>query len=99
MSNKFDIKILDISSQTFGKYQHCTMHNGMYYADSDFELGCRKPKAGALPSPIQSTKKLTLKAQKIHENAANKAIADKFMSFRKPKPTLLDRFKGYFLWG
>jgi hypothetical protein len=43
----------DISARVFGKYQHCTQYEGVFYADSDFEggHGIGRPKKGAIPSP------------------------------------------------
>lgn len=40
----------DLSEKTFGKYQHCTMYMGQWYADSDFDL-LGVPKWGAVPAP------------------------------------------------
>lgn len=42
----------DISAKVFGKYQHCTAYEGVFYADSDFGQDGR-PKAGAIPSPSE----------------------------------------------
>lgn len=44
-----ELEMVDISYETFGKYQYCTMYEGRWYADSDFVNG--KPKKGAIPSP------------------------------------------------
>jgi hypothetical protein len=54
----------DISAQTFGKYQNCSMAaDGMWYADCDFTWRGLKP--GALPSPFgQRTLELNQKAER-----------------------------------
>lgn len=48
-------QFVDVSADTFGKYQHCTAYEGVFYADSDFERpgGFGKPKKGAIPSPSE----------------------------------------------
>lgn len=74
-----NIQVKDISYQVFGKYQYCTQaKDGMFYADSDFDLGfgVGKPKKGSLPSPQQSTAELTEKARAMHEAAAQRVIED-----------------------
>lgn len=49
-------RFVDISHQTFGKYQYCTQHEGVWYADCDFERGpgLGKPKIGAIPAPQET---------------------------------------------
>lgn len=44
----------DVSAQVYGKYQHCTMYRGKWYADSDFTQGhgFGRPKFGSIPSPM-----------------------------------------------
>jgi hypothetical protein len=89
---------VDISAQTYGKYQHCTKaKDGMYYADADFELGSgwRKPRPGALPSPSQSTPELTLKARALHEAAARKSVERALAAARPKRPSWWRRFFGY----
>lgn len=45
------IKLIDISHQTYGKYQYCTKYKDYWYADRDFDrYGI--PKNGAIPSPF-----------------------------------------------
>lgn len=43
----------DISRETFGKYQYCTMHYGLWYSDEDFGDGggCGRLKWGSIPQP------------------------------------------------
>ena len=45
-----EAQFTDISREVFGKYQFCTMYEGRWYADEDFDrgLGVGKPKPGAL---------------------------------------------------
>ena len=45
-----DLHIQNISEQVYGKYQHCTMWRGRWYADSDLGLFGR-PKLGSIPRP------------------------------------------------
>jgi len=70
------VRITDISAETYGKYQHCTMaDDGMFYADSDLQwhFGRYSPKPGALPSPHgQNTPELTAHAHQMHEDAARR---------------------------
>ncbi len=43
-------ELIDISAETLGKYQYCTMYQDRWYADSDFPLdGTGMPKNGAIP--------------------------------------------------
>lgn len=72
-----EIKFTDLSYQTFGKYQFCTMDEktGLWFADCDFELGGGLKK-GALPSPRQDTPQLKEKAKELHEAAALKMAND-----------------------
>jgi hypothetical protein len=82
----------DISAQTYGKYQFCTLHkDGLWYADIDFDRG--KPKRGALPCPDQDTPALTERARAMHAQAAAKMIAEVLSPPRAspPRPSLLAR--------
>ena len=42
--------MIDISWETHRKYTMCTMHRGLWYADSDFGFN-GKPIFGAIPVP------------------------------------------------
>jgi len=47
------LELVDISRETFGKYQYCTMQYGLWYSDDDFSHGggCGHLRFGAVPSP------------------------------------------------
>jgi len=80
------INFVDISAQTYGKYQFCTKaKDGMWYADDDFTggAGCGKPKRGALPSPSQDTPELTARAREMHTDTA-RDLTETAMRSRKP---------------
>jgi len=67
----------DISAETYGKYQHCTMGpDGLFYADSDFTggAGFGRVKRGALPAPNQDTPEKTAQAMAMHEAAAQRLV-------------------------
>jgi hypothetical protein len=46
-------RLVDVSREAFGKYQHCTQYDGVFYSDEDFDrgFGIGKPKLGSIPSP------------------------------------------------
>lgn len=44
----------DISAEVFGKYQHCGLYEGQWYAQSDLDL-TGKPEPGAQPKPERFT--------------------------------------------
>ncbi len=83
----------DISAETYGKYQHCTLaKDGMFYADEDF-IGWGRVKKNALPAPHQDTPELTAKAQAMHEKAAAKTTSDALGMKVKPALTLVGKVK------
>ena len=79
MSDKpIEFKLVDVSAQTYGKYQYTTLWkgDGLWYADSDFTAGggVGEPKKNALPDPRhQDTPALLTKAKSMHEVAAKDA--------------------------
>lgn len=79
----------DISHEVYGKYQNCTMYNGLWYADSDFSggFGCGKPVSGALPSPHQDTPEKRDLVAKMHEDAAGKLYNSSMMKANRGKKT------------
>lgn len=48
-----DWQVKDVSHEVFGKYQHGTMHWGLYYSDQDFSDGNGGGflRWGAIPDP------------------------------------------------
>lgn len=87
MNEKQPFQMIDISAQTFGKYQHCTMHKGLWYADADFDVGygVGTPKSGSLPSPWQDTPEKVALARRLHEEAAQAAASRALKAAHQPK--------------
>jgi hypothetical protein len=63
------VQMQDISYQVFGKYVHCTMHDGLWWSDDDFGhgYGVGELNKGAIPCPRQDTPELTERAKSITE--------------------------------
>ena len=74
------IVLRDISAEVFGKYQYCTMYDGLWYADCDFENGWGggKPKEGAQPNPLRHPNAPPFRS-KLSEKVASKLTTDRIM--------------------
>lgn len=64
-----DIKAVDISRETYGKYQFCTKVDGLWYSDDDFEYGggCGDLRRGSMPSPWQGSSEKNALAKEVRD--------------------------------